>query len=194
MPVRKGVARNNQPRTGADLFPLVMIPPTYRTGQYHGPSVLTSGYFSWGSPADWGVKLTAEPFIVQRRIRIDRIGTTICGTGGTGAVVRLGIYYDNGESYPGSLLLDAGTVDAESSTGWKELTIDVTLEPGLYWLVFFPNDPTIDFRSSGYGQGGKIGLGISNPGAGSWFTFGDLYYSMTYGSLPSTFPTGASGE
>lgn len=70
---------------------------------------------------------------------LDRIGvavTTAAGAGG-GGVVRLGIYSDDGTGRPGTLILDAGTVDA-TTTGVKEITISQAVTRGVYWLVAVP--------------------------------------------------------
>lgn len=71
------------------------------------------------------------PFPVERDVTLDRIGVEIT-TAGASTVLRMGIYADDGGS-PGSLVLDAGTVDA-SSTGWKEITISQALTAGRVWL------------------------------------------------------------
>lgn len=66
---------------------------------------------------------------------IDAIGIAVT-TGAATSTIRLGIYADDGTGYPGTLLLDAGTVDS-SGTGHKEIILPspVTLPAGLYWLV-----------------------------------------------------------
>ena len=52
------------------------------------------------------------------------------------SVIRLGIRNDDGSGnlWPGSVLLDAGTVDSATSTGIKTITISQDVTPGLYWL------------------------------------------------------------
>lgn len=65
-----------------------------------------------------------------------RIGCEITIVGAAGALVRLGIWNDNGSAYPGTLLLDAGTVDGTilTSTTARELTISQAMPLGPYWL------------------------------------------------------------
>jgi hypothetical protein len=75
------------------------------------------------------------PFIVNatQTFTALAVNVTVAGTSGV-ALTRLGIYSDNGSGYPGSLLVDAGTV-ASDTTGWKTVTISQSLAPGIYWLV-----------------------------------------------------------
>ncbi|KKM21598.1 hypothetical protein LCGC14_1633810 [marine sediment metagenome] len=62
-----------------------------------------------------------------------RIGTRVASGSGSGTA-RLGIYnWNNG--LPGTLLLDAGTVDL-STTGNKEIVINQTLTQGYYFTAF----------------------------------------------------------
>jgi hypothetical protein len=65
---------------------------------------------------------------------IDRIAVEVTTGGTAGAVVRLGVYDATTGGRPGSLLLDAGTVDSESP-GIKELTVSLALSGGLKWLT-----------------------------------------------------------
>jgi len=130
--------------------------------------------------------LYAIPFVCPKQITLDRIAIrVIASSAGQG---RLGIYNDNGNLYPSSLVLDAGTVDTGSG-GIKSITISQTLNADtLYWLVVILNaTPNIQ----GFNTGSLIPiLGIST----GWATTPQLGYSVsqTYGALPSTFPTGAS--
>jgi len=78
----------------------------------------------------------AFPFIVPKTITIDtaQINVTTLGAGSTANV---GVYMDNGNLYPGTLLQDFGS-QSTATTGIKTFTIGVpiTLVPGLYWLAF----------------------------------------------------------
>lgn len=75
----------------------------------------------------------ALPIVFSKAVTLDRIGLKIT-SGLASAVVRLGIYNDDGGMRPGSKLLDAGTIDA-SSTGDKTITISQAVSAGVYWLV-----------------------------------------------------------
>src|SRR3990167_5955042 len=55
-----------------------------------------------------------------------------------GGLIRLGIYDDNGNLYPGNLLLDAGAV-ATDTTGIKTIAIKESFSRGLKWLAYNSN-------------------------------------------------------
>jgi len=126
-------------------------------------------------------QLRAIYYPIFRKCRFDRIGIRVDGAGGAGARIRLGIY-DDKDFYPDALVVDAGEVEA-TTVGNKILTIDQTLE-GAYWLVCNTNDSAIDLRYPYT----FFPLSGSTP---SDFICG-YYISQAYGSLPSSFPTGAT--
>jgi hypothetical protein len=74
----------------------------------------------------------AAMFPVANTVTVDRIGLEVT-TQAALNVVRLGIRQDN-NLYPGTLLLDAGTIDA-SGTGFLEIIISQLLAPGIYWVT-----------------------------------------------------------
>lgn len=65
---------------------------------------------------------------------LDRIGVEVTKEGSAGAVLRLGIYADNGKGLPETRVLDAGTIDA-TILGTHEITISQVVTSGVYWLV-----------------------------------------------------------
>ncbi|MCX6799800.1 MAG: hypothetical protein NT091_01495, partial [Candidatus Falkowbacteria bacterium] len=97
----------------------------------------TGTYFTTGSPAINTINVT--PFIVSKTTTIDQMAINVT-TLGAGSTPRVGIYADDGNNYPGSLVVDAGT-QSGASTGVKTYTtnLPVTLEPGLYWLAYIVN-------------------------------------------------------
>jgi len=153
-----------------------------RSGQYHrsfvcgGATVLTIS-------ANY---LYAYAFYVPTPTTFDRIAVMVA-TAVAGSA-RLGIYSDDGNCYPASLVLDAGTVDT-GTTGMKEIVINQTLSAGLYWLVFVTNAGPI-FYGATYGyQYAPIGTDTFDMvSRHMWFV------SFTFGSLPSTFPSGAVNQ
>lgn len=96
----------------------------------HYPNVLggTGTYKSRGVG-----HLALMPLVVPDSATLDRIGVN-CSTAGAGSLARLGLYRDNGSGKPGSLLLQAGTVDL-STTGNKTIVINQVLRPGIYWVA-----------------------------------------------------------
>lgn len=49
------------------------------------------------------------------------------------SMVRLVVYADNGNGFPGALQFDAGTIDGSSAT-YQEITINQTLPAGIWWV------------------------------------------------------------
>lgn len=104
----------------------------YRSGYYsHG--LFSSQAAGTACALDLG-ELRVRPFIVTTRRAFDRIGINVTAAGGSTAVVRLGIYTNNG-GIPGTVVSGSEGTVAVATTGAKELTISVTLDPGVYWLA-----------------------------------------------------------
>jgi hypothetical protein len=94
-------------------------------------------------------QLRAVPFRVDKTTTWDRIGFEQTTVGAAGALIRLGIYADDGLGAPGALTLDAGTVAADSGTGIKTITISQQLTPGVYWLAAVCQVATSVMRNTG---------------------------------------------
>lgn len=134
---------------------------------------------------DW----QALPIWVPTRTTFDRIGCEVTATTAS-AVVRLGVVGDTGGMYPGSLILDAGTVDAASSTGFKEITIDLTLNPGVYWLTNCSQTAAATLRL--FTLGHQM-IGTSAPSSSS-ITIAYKMASVT-GAFPATYtPSGINSS
>lgn len=109
----------------------------HRVGRVYGP---TGGIVA-ANLAVTANRLYAVPFFTAQTINIDRIvyrvTTASTGTG------RAGIYSSDGNCYPLSPLADVLT-GLPGPAGVKLLVIDITLAPGLYWLVIgFTVTPTV---------------------------------------------------
>lgn len=159
-----------------------------RTGNYYGP-FLSGGAQTTQSIASAN-SMRAFPFFVPKTTKFDRIAIRVT-TAGTGTTprARLGIYDDNGNVFPGNLVLDAGEV-VVSATGVKELTIDVTLQGGkLYWLVLIGQDTTsLVVAATAAGDIFPI-VGYESDLSGT--PLSGWAVSQTYGALPATYPTGS---
>lgn len=123
----------------------------------------------------------------------DRIGCEVTSAAGAGSLGRLGIYNSSSTSnYPDTRLLDAGTV-AVSSTGKKEITINQAITQGIYWLTYFADTvsgaaPTMrQFNQTAF-------FNFRKNQNDSVFQYNHGYRagSVSSGSLPSTFPSGAT--
>lgn len=77
-------------------------------------------------------RLIVTPFWVPSSGTYDRIGAEVT-SGAAASTVRLGIWADTGSFYPGSLVLDAGTIDGNSAT-FQEITISQYLSQGVVWI------------------------------------------------------------
>jgi len=104
----------------------------YKTGNWY------SNNSHAGATSTVSASLNAARFVpitFTRKVLLDRIGCEVTTTGGVGCLLRLGIYKDSGYGEPDELLLDAGTVNGNASTGTKAITISQIVGRGLYWLV-----------------------------------------------------------
>lgn len=100
----------------------------FRTGYYYGtPGVASTVLLVQG-------QLSYVPLEVPKGETLDRLGieTTVVGT--AGAVIRLGLYADDGDGAPGTRILDGGTVDG-TILGGLEATISQAVAEGPLWLA-----------------------------------------------------------
>jgi parallel beta-helix repeat protein len=123
------------------------------------------------------------PFALPEPISIDRLAVDIPTAGLAGARLRVGIYTDV-DGRPGELVVDGGEIDV-TTTGDKEVTVDVTLGARRYWMACLTND-------------GTMAISTCNTGYTIPWTSGDgarqalaMTVTQTYGALPSsaTAPT-----
>ncbi|MBN1283394.1 MAG: hypothetical protein JXA24_06460 [Proteobacteria bacterium] len=129
--------------------------------------------------------LYAMPFIVSRAVTLDAMAVRVTTAAGT--LARLGIYDDDGNDYPGGLVLDAGTV-ATNANGVKTIAINQDLDPGLYWLTIVADGAV---RIRGFNVGGMIPILGMDSGLGTAWGFG---YSIAFpfGVLPANYPAAAA--
>jgi hypothetical protein len=136
--------------------------------------------------------LYAIPIYVAQTTKFDTIEAEVT-TLGTGSNLRLGIYRDDGNCYPGSLMFDSGNISA-ASIGAKSATISAgiqTFQPGLYWLAYENSATVPQIRA-------LPGLSTCMPVIG-WDTpigsaTGGVAYRVahTVGALPDPYTTTSS--
>ena len=132
-------------------------------------------------------RILAFPFLVARDITIDRLAIEVTGAGAGDDVARLGIYKDGTNLYPGTLIVDAGTVLVDD-TVVVAATISESLAKGLYFLVI-ASEGTATLRAF---------TPAWNPLGQSATAFGatnDKHYykdAVGYAALADPFVTGAS--
>ncbi len=187
-----------------DIGPQGLVGPVGPIGPA-GPSSFDISYYrrtGTGVPELWYTSLTtgsaittgaptanvlrAIPFVVPKDVTLDRIAINVSTL--KAGLARLGIYEDNGNVYPGALVIDAGEVNT-GTAGSKILNINETLVGNkLYWLVVVGNNnPTVRCLNPAY-MVAVLGVPNSlaaNPGPG-------YYKSFTYATLPQDFPTSAA--
>lgn len=120
-----------------------------RTGGYY--TTIGGNYASFASSSHGAGDTRFAPFelATASAVTFDRIGIDIV-SGTAGAVARLGIFNVGTDGRPGTVVLDAGTVAADSA-GQKEITISLSLSPGRYYIAAAAQVATTNFRAYGTG-------------------------------------------
>jgi hypothetical protein len=158
--------------------------------QGDGP-MLVSGYYAslGGTVAAKALATTnlmfATPFPIERSATADRIGVHVTANVAS-STVRLGIFGDTGGN-PGSLILDAGTVDS-STTGFKEITISQALTPIRVWLVAVQQGGATNVSVHGIQDTG-VAVGLPTSGWVPFNSSGLETSGAVAGALPGSFPT-----
>jgi len=150
-------------------------------GRYHFLNGVIGGSATTSVAANY---LYAVPFYAAaaKTVIAMILEVTTLGAGSS----RLGIYTDDGSLYPGTRLLDAGTIDV-SSTGFKEITaLNQALAANtLYWLVCVSN---VTHVVRGY-TAAWLPHGFPN----TTVTAMSVYrVAFTYAALPTPFPVSAT--
>lgn len=133
--------------------------------------------------------LRAIPVVMGKTTTIDQMAINVTVLGAS-SNARVGIYADNGNLYPGALIVDAGSI-ATATTGVKTFTtgLPITLLPGLYWLAIVGNGTAPTIRSlAPTGVATVLGLdsALGTAFGTSWTV------AFTFATLPSTFTAGGT--
>jgi hypothetical protein len=158
----------------------------YVAGRYYFPQFFigtgSAGAVSAG-------RLYAVPIEILTPTTFTKIGINVT-TGATGspAPARLGIYKDQ-KGVPGALVVDAGEVDVTTIAA-VEATISKTLF-GRYWLaVIFESAASLQITLQSSASTNVGDYGAEGPVGGA----NVLRPSVTYGPLPSTYPSVTSAS
>jgi hypothetical protein len=120
-------------------------------------------------------------FLVPVETSFDKIGIRV-QTAYSGGLIRVGVYKDRGDIWPGDLIPGTEREFSTDTFGDKIADLDITLEPGIYWLALLQNaSVNLFFRANAYLF---APLGSSSPIDRSMNT---VRRSFTYGSLPASF-------
>lgn len=139
----------------------------------------------------------ALPIVISADCTVAQIGCGWHSTGSAGALARLGIYLDDGTFYPGSLLVDAGTM-ATTSSNLGNITISQALKKRtVYWAVMaYQGAPAsvanikASTSSSGPYLNGQLPFEgeITSQDTIHNCTIGWFYAPGITGAFPGTFP------
>lgn len=173
----------------------------YRNLTFGGdaPAFASNRYYLTSSPSAASTAnnlgnntLRLVPWRIYNNVTLNRIGAEITAAGEAASTLRLGIYADNTAGYPGALLLDAGTIAADSATT-QEITINLTLSAGLYWIGgavqgAATTPPTVRCGSGWFAPIDVADASMPSSGAGR---IGYSHPTVT-GALPATFTSTVS--
>ena len=151
-------------------------------GRYGTTSLLAPGVVPIGtSAAGLGANtLRFGPIYVATSIVLDQLVCEVMTAASAGITARMGIYTADSDWATGTLVVDGGTVAADS-TGVKTATINTTLSAGRYYFAIF-SDGTPTLRVL---RGVLPGFGLSSSFSASPILNSTLK-SATYGAMPST--------
>lgn len=161
---------------------------SFKTGRYYNPEYFTAPTTS--APAL--SLLTLMPFVVGKTATFDRISVAVTAVG-AGSVIRMGIY-NTLNGLPDGLELDAGTVDSSAATGFKEIVINKTLSPGLYWLAYVAQGgiaPTVTC----FGTASNPYIAhTADPGANSYSNYTSAGVAGALAASPAVVVGGSTGS
>jgi len=126
-------------------------------------------------------------FLVSRDITVDRIAISVQSL--SAGNCRLGIYNVGTNLYPGTLLLDAGTV-ATGATGLKTIVINQSLPKGIYFVALVCDaTPTLYGTNATYPPViSPLGLQSTDINA----VYQGWSVAFTYAALPTPFTAGGA--
>lgn len=146
---------------------------------YYGPGIHTPGTVAATANTAYAI-----PMWLPCAIGVTSIQCQVTTAGASGTTIRLGIYSSSANDRPGTLLVDAGTVDG-STTGIKAASLTQQLPGGgLYWLVACCQGGSATLTSVGSGSLPPVASGSPFLGGINTYTA-----SNVTGALPASFPS-----
>lgn len=169
--------------------PVAAIAP--RAGYYFFP---ISGHAGSTSAALGSGTLRVTPMLLRAAVTLTRLAAEVTVAGEVGALVRLGIWADNGNGYPGALVVDAGPI-AGDVVAVAELTINSVLPAGIYWFgaavqAAPTTQPTVRTVDIDLTPPVPLPISTSLPSAGA--TGVGLSATGVTGAFAASFPAGAT--
>jgi len=168
--------------------PVASVYQSFRSGRYTAVPVTFQNASTGSTPAGLNT-MSVSAFMVEYSIAVAGLGVNVNSTVAN-AVMRLGIYSDGGAGIPTTLVVDAGTVDCHTATGFVETTtgLPVTLTPGVYWIAAVAQTANANIYLSacdGYSRG--------TGAVATTFNIGCYYIASVSGALPTPAGTVADG-
>ena len=180
----------------------IIAPSSYVSGNYYLCNS-PSGSSTNGALGNGTLRLGG--WLVTTPVTITRLFTDFTVAGEANSVFRIGIFADDGSGRAGALVLDAGTISTGTGNagtvatggtpGVYELTVSITLQPGLYWVGGAvqgapTTQPTMRTVSNPLSPGGPMGTTL--PAAGG--SHGGYIATGVTGALASLSAPGFSGS
>lgn len=135
----------------------------------------------------------AIPFFVGRWCTLTGLAVANIVTAMAGSTIRLGVRADAKDtygSYPGALVIDAGTV-AATATGFRATsTLSQVLAPGLYWLTATAQGGTPSVTA----YTGTVSQIVGYQGAGNVAGRAHYVQSSVSGALPAVFSSSTNAQ
>lgn len=178
-----------KPATGIPVSDLAIGPfGKLTTGRYY----ITTGQRDTGTGIASNGQLRLAPWILPNAATISRIGAEVGIVGDAGSKFRIGIYADDGNGYPGALIVDAGTINGDSATV-QEITLSQALPAGLLWIggagqIISVTPPTMRGVSV---PAISVAIGTTGIPAANETRIGYQITGVT-GALPSPFTAGGT--
>lgn len=165
------------------------VPGNYLSGWYY---VFNSASSTATANTGGNNIMRVSPAVITSTLPISRLWVEHTAAGEATSVFRIGIYADDGTGWPGSLVLDAGTVAMSGAAAVQEVTVSLTLAPGLYWVGGAvqgspTTQPTLRTINGANFENHNIPFSTSLP-TGDTRRCSVLRSSVS-GALPSTFGT-----
>lgn len=168
-------------------------------GVTSGPLALTVGVAGayWdgannGTPLSTRV-LAADTFeiapvlVARPGVRIDAIGAIVTAGGAAGTMLRVYLYRDRGDGYPGALLYASRDLPADAPAHVEDvLAQPLALPAGLLWVAYHTQDaPTLRARAPGASL--PISKAGTNPVGTTYFTVSRSV--VAFATTPDPAPT-----
>jgi hypothetical protein len=160
--------------SGGGLFPFWADASTWLGQQVLANSVQTNSAIA--ANIIWAI-----PFVVTATRTFTKLFVVV-GTASAGNSIQFGIYASDSNNAPAANLVDSGAVSVTAG-GVKQITISLTLDPGLYFFAITGN-AAVQIQS--WPATGQIGV-LGNTLSGTTSTpISRLAYNQTFGSaLPN---------